>query len=86
MRITYCWKASFLSFQITLLVSTLLQPLYINPIKAGLCPGGGGGGGGVDLIRALWQLITFKPLTIAIPYLLRYMQNLFFNLIIYFSL
>ena len=48
---------------------------FVNPIKAGLFfafyvrGGGGGGRGRFDL--TLWQLITFKPLTIAIPYLLR---------------
>ena len=45
----------------------------VNPIKAGLFFAfyvrGGGGGGRFD--PTLWQLITFEPLTIAIPFLLR---------------
>ena len=57
---------------------TLLRPGFF------LLSMSGGGGGRFD--PTLWQLITFEPLTIAIPFLLREMQNLFFNLIIYFWL
>ena len=51
---------------------SFLNSLF-NPIKAGIFFAfyvrGGGGGGRFD--PTLWQLITFKPLTIAILYLLR---------------
>ena len=42
---------------------TLLRPGFFLLSKSG--------GGGVDSTRALWQLITFKLLTLEIPCLLR---------------
>ena len=45
---------------------TLLRPGFFLLSMSG---GGGGGGGRFD--PTFWQLITFEPLTIAIPFLLR---------------
>ena len=45
---------------------TLLGPGFFCCLR----PGGGGGGGG-RFDPAFWQQITFKPLTITIPCLLR---------------
>ena len=55
-------------FAIYFLFLTLLRPGFFCFLSPG---GGGGGGGGLDSTRALWQLITFKLLTLEIPCLLR---------------